>query len=228
MTIKHSFKKIIIYSACIFLLTALIILISVFFVNGHVENSVKENIVSANDIPESQYDCILVLGCGVYSDGAPTPMLEDRLRRAVELYNAGASSKIIMSGDHGQKNYDEVNTMREYAINNGVPAEDIFMDHAGFSTYESMYRAKEIFCAKNILVVTQKYHLYRALYITKQLKMTAIGIAADYRRYYGQTYRDLREVAARYKDFFKCIFKPEPTFLGKVIPVSGNGTVTVD
>ena len=133
-----------------------------------------------------------------------------------------------MSGDHGQKNYDEVNTMREYAINNGVPAEDIFMDHAGFSTYESMYRAKEIFCAKNILVVTQKYHLYRALYITKQLKMTAIGIAADYRRYYGQTYRDLREVAARYKDFFKCIFKPEPTFLGKVIPVSGNGTVTVD
>jgi len=171
-------------------------------------------------------DCILVLGCQVKSDGVPSHMLEDRLRRGVELYHAGVAPKLLMSGDHGQTDYDEVNTMKQYAIDAGVPSEDIFMDHAGFSTYESMYRAKEVFCASKILIVTQEYHLYRAIYVARALGLEACGVACDYRTYSGQFYRDVREVLARTKDFAKCIFKPEPTFLGEEIPISGNGNLT--
>ena len=155
-------------------------------------------------------------------------MLSDRLKRAVELYKAGAAPKIIMSGDHGRSAYDEVNAMKQYAIEHGVPSEDVFMDHAGFSTYETMYRAKEIFDADSIIVVTQEYHLYRAVYIADWLGMNTQGVSSDYRVYAGQVYRDVREILARCKDFAKVIVKPEPTFLGDVIPVSGNGDVTND
>jgi len=201
----------------------------VTLINGYVKSSVSESIQSTESLPtDKTYDCIFVLGCGVRPDGTPSGMLEDRLKRATELYRAGFARKIIMSGDHGTKGYDEVNTMRSYALNCGIPAEDIFMDHAGFSTYESIYRAKEIFCVKSMLIVTQEYHLYRALYIAKRLGIDALGVSSDYHIYYGQKMRDIREVAARCKDFFSCIIKPEPTYLGEAIPVSGNGTVTVD
>ena len=114
------------------------------------------------------------------------------------------------------------------AIEKGVPSENIFMDHAGFSTYESIYRAKEIFKAKKVVIVTQKYHLYRALYIANQLGLEAYGVGSDPRKYVGATYRELREILARDKDFIKCIFKPEPTYLGETIPVSSNGNATND
>ena len=118
--------------------------------------------------------------------------------------------------------------MKNFAIDKGVPSESIFMDHAGFSSYESIYRAKEIFGAKKIVIVTQKYHLYRALYIANQLGIEAYGVGADPRQYVGATYRELREILARNKDFIKCIFKPEPTYLGDTIPVSGDGNDTND
>lgn len=155
-------------------------------------------------------------------------MLEDRLLQGIALYKRGVASKIIMSGDHGKKDYDEVNVMKQYAIEQGVSSEDIFMDHAGFSSYESIYRAKEIFKAQKIIIVTQKYHLYRSIYIAKQLDLEAYGVSSDPRKYSGQWARELREIVARNKDFFKCIFKPKPTYLGETIPVSGNGDVTND
>lgn len=132
-------------------------------------------------------------------------MLQDRLDEGVKLYKEGIASKIIMSGDHGREEYDEVNIMKEYAIEQGVPSEDIFMDHAGFSTYESIYRAKEIFDADNIVIVTQEYHLYRALYIAEKLDINAYGVNSDPRKYSGQTFRELREILARNKDFINCI-----------------------
>ena len=155
-------------------------------------------------------------------------MLEDRLLEGIKLYQNGVSDKIIMSGDHGRKEYDEVNIMKEYAIEKGIPSENIFMDHAGFSTYESIYRAKDIFQAKKVVIVTQKYHLYRALYIANKLGLEAYGVGADPRQYVGAFNREVREILARDKDFIKCIFKPEPTYLGDIIPVSGNGDVTND
>ena len=199
----------------------------VFGINAYVKHIASSLIITPDKAESpSEVDCILVLGCGVYEDGSPSPMLEDRLKRAVELYNSGVAPKIIMSGDHGQEFYDEVNVMKNYATNHGIPAEDVFMDHAGFSTYESVYRAKEIFCAKRIVVVTQQYHLYRALYIANRLGLEAKGVSSDYRAYAGQSYRDAREIAARCKDFLTCVLKPEPEFMGDIIPVSGNGNTT--
>lgn len=170
-------------------------------------------------------DCILVLGAGV-RDGKPTLMLNDRLETAVSLYHEQKAPKIIMSGDHGRIDYDEVSVMKSFAIEKGVPSTDIFMDHAGFSTYESIYRAKDIFQAKKVIIVTQDYHLYRALYIANQLGLEAVGIASNPRDYSGQTMRDIREVAARVKDVITCVFKPEPTYLGDMFPVSGDGDIT--
>jgi vancomycin permeability regulator SanA len=155
-------------------------------------------------------------------------MLRDRLERGIELYDLGAAPKLLMSGDHGRVGYNEVGVMKQYAIDQGVPSEDIFMDHAGFSTYETMYRAKEIFKASKVIVVTQEYHLYRALYIAEQLGIEAYGVSSDLDTYVGQTKRDIREILARCKDFAMCIFKIEPTYLGEVIPVNGNGDVTND
>lgn len=222
-------KKFLIHILLICFILCAISAITVLCINSYVKNSVSDLITDADNIsPNNKYDCILVLGCGILPDGTPSSMLSDRLQRAIELYKSGAAPKIIMSGDHGRTAYDEVNTMRDYAINQGVAKEDIFMDHAGFSTYESMYRAKEIFCVNSMIVVTQKYHLYRALYICDSLGIDSIGVGSDYRIYYGQKLRDLREIAARCKDFVKCIFKPEPTFLGEAIPVSGDGTITCD
>jgi vancomycin permeability regulator SanA len=155
-------------------------------------------------------------------------MLEDRLSTAIELYKNGVADKLIMSGDHGREEYDEVNIMKAYAIENGVPSQDIFMDHAGFSTYDTMYRARAVFGVRRAVIVTQKYHLYRALYIADALNIDAVGVGADPRRYSGQTYREIREILARDKDFIKCIFKPYPVYLGENIDIAGNGDVTND
>ena len=150
------------------------------------------------------------------------------LRRGVELYKAGAAPKLLMSGDHGTVPYNEVQSMKQYAIDESVVSSDIFMDHAGFSTYESLYRAKDIFQAKKIIIVTQEYHLYRALYIANALGIEAYGVHSDYRNYAGQSGFDLREILARNKDFLTSIFKPKPTYGGDAIPIWGNGDLTND
>ena len=205
-----------------------IIAIIVLGINLYVRISTNKQIIKENDYTElSDVDCIIILGAGIWED-KPSPMLEDRLLEGIKLYQNSVSDKIIMSGDHGRREYDEVNIMKNYAIEKGIPSENIFMDHAGFSTYESIYRAKDIFEAKKVVIVTQKYHLYRALYIANQLGLEAYGVGADPRQYIGATYRELREILARDKDFIKCIFKPEPTYLGDTIPVSGNGDITND
>jgi vancomycin permeability regulator SanA len=200
--------------------------IAVLVLNGIVRHSAMPYIIKAENV-EKDYDCILVLGCGVVGE-TPSPMLEDRLLTGVSLYEKGASSRLLMSGDNSRTDYDEVNVMKNFAKDAGIPSENIFMDHAGLSTYESMYRAKEIFGAKKVLIVTQNYHLYRAVYDARRLGINAYGVPADLRPYRGQLFRDVREIFARVKDVAYCIIKPEPTFLGEVIPISGNGDITND
>ena len=218
---KKRFRRACLYLLILGLLGGLL----VFGVNGYVVLSTKKQILDpAGELPEA--DCILVLGCYVNEKGEPSAMLTDRLRRGLELYDAGAAPKLLMSGDHGQHTYDEVNAMKTYALNAGVPSEDIFLDHAGFSTYESIYRLKAVFGAKKVIIVSQKYHLHRALQIANAFGLEAYGVAADYRTYSGQTYRDLREILARDKDFVKSIFKPKPTFTGDPIPIFGDGNLT--
>lgn len=222
---KKTLRIILIVMICLVVVGAAVVL----GVNAYVKASVKDRLLSAQDAAKLEdVDCILVLGCMVHSDGSPSHMLEDRIKRGIELYELEAAPKLLMSGDHGQVNYDEVATMKRIATEAGVPSEDVFMDHAGFSTYESMYRARDIFQAKKIIIVSQEYHLYRAVYIARQLGLDAYGVSSDYRAYSGQWHRDIREILARNKDFAMCILKPKPTFLGDAIPVSGDGNLTND
>ncbi|MBE6625697.1 MAG: SanA protein [Ruminococcaceae bacterium] len=210
-------------------ITGIIVIAALIFVaavNIRMILGAKGRILTPESINLSDYDCILVLGAGVRDDGSPSHMLEDRLLTGISLFDSGVSNTILMSGDHGRVEYDEVNTMKNYAVSKGVPAERIFLDHAGFSTYDSLYRAKEIFGAEKVVIVTQEYHLYRALAIADSLGIEALGVSADLRPYYGQFAREVREVAARAKDFFYILFKPEPVVLGETISFDDSGEVT--
>ena len=189
--------------------------------------TVSDRIVSPEEVLQ-EADCILVLGAGVREDGTPSQILAARLDTALALYEKGVSSRLLMSGDHGRKEYDEVNVMKRQAVEAGIPSEAVFMDHAGFCTYDSLYRARDIFQARRIVIVTQRYHLYRALYIAGALGLDAVGVAAAGEEYSGQVYREMREWAARTKDFVTVIVKPKASVMGEVIPVSGNGDGTND
>ena len=198
-------------------------------ISAYVKDQVAEKIITSEQAAEIEgVDCILVLGCAVRAGGEPSAMLHDRLQRSVELYKAGVAPKLLMSGDHGQDDYDEVHTMKQFAIDEGIAPSDVFMDHAGFSTYESVIRARDVFQAKKIVIVTQEYHLYRALYLAEKLGLEAYGVSADYREYSGQSMRELREILARAKDFAYCYLEPDPTYGGDVIPIGGDGEATND
>lgn len=202
--------------------------LAVFGLSSFVKNRTADKIINETEAAKLDADCILVLGCGVREDGTPSLMLRDRLETGVALYEAGAAPKLLMSGDHGRKDYDEVNLMKDYAMEKGIPSEDIFMDHAGFSTYDSMVRARDIFCAKTVVIVSQEYHLYRALYLAEKLGLEAYGVPALDVNYRGQAYREFREMLARSKDFCTAVIQPQPKFLGEKIPISGNGDLTND
>lgn len=215
-------KKIITAVICI----GLVCSAAVLGINFYVVKSSEKYILDMDKAGEG-YDCVLVLGCGVWDD-KPSHMLEDRLLVGIELCKNGASEKLLMSGDHGRDEYDEVNVMKTFATDRGLDSEDVFMDHAGFSTYESMYRARDIFKAEKVLIVTQEYHLYRAIYVARRLGLDAYGVTSDLRDYGGQIFRDIREILARNKDLIYTIVQPEPTYLGEAIPVWGNGNETND
>ncbi len=217
------------YKAVIFVVLGIVLLIGIAAVSlsVYMVKATEKSVFTADTFKnDEKADCILILGAGV-KDDKPKPMLRDRLLTGIELYKSGAAEKIIMSGDHGRADYDEVNVMRAFALEQGVSAEDIFLDHAGFSTYDSVYRAKNIFGAENIIIVSQKYHLYRALYIAKKLDVKAAGVSANLNTYGGQLKRDIREIIARDKDFFKCIVKPEAEIMGDKIPLDGDGSITL-
>lgn len=202
--------------------------IAVAGINFWVCGSTAQQILTPEKALElADIDCVLVLGCQVWAEGRPSHMLEDRLKQGVWLYQGGMRT-LLMSGDHGKENYNEVGTMKQYAVDAGVPAQDVFMDHAGFSTYESMYRAKEVFGVKRLIIVTQKYHLYRALFVARSLGLEAWGVASDYRSYAGQSMREIREILARVKDVGTSLFKPKPTYLGDPIDIHGDANVTDD
>ncbi len=195
-------------------------------INIYVRLSVKKQIISVENATEiSDVDCIVVFGASVYGD-TPSLMLRDRLDKAIELYKSGVASKIIMSGDHGGEYYDEVTVMKEYAVAAGVPSEDIFKDHAGYSTYDSVYRAKEIFGARKVVLVTQDYHLYRCLFVAKKLGLDAYGVISEGSNYKGQSGRNIREVFATVKDVFMTVVKPQSEELGATIPLDSDGNIT--
>ncbi len=198
-------------------------------INIYMVESTRDKIRRYDDtaaLAGQTYDCVLVLGAGVRPDGSPSHMLADRVETGLEAYFAELAPVLLMSGDHGREDYDEVGCMLSLALDGSVPAEDVFLDHAGFSTYESILRAREVFGAESLVIVTQGYHLHRALYVAEKLGMDAVGIAADRRAYGGQLMRDMREVVARGKDALGVWMGVEPTYLGEEISLDGDGRVT--
>ncbi len=201
----------------------------VLVVSGGMVSLTEANILTTGEAAGGMYDCILVLGAGVRDDGSPSDMLHDRVVTAYGVYEAlagqGRRVPLLMSGDH-TGDYNEVGVMKALAVELGAPGEDVFLDHAGYSTYESLWRAKNVFGAKRVLIVTQGYHLHRAMYIARELGMEADGVSADLRPYRGQTTYALREMLARFKDLFvaargKAVGEPTgPVDLG------GNGNLT--
>ncbi len=194
--------------------------------NGIVMGVANGHIVAQDKAQKAE--AIIVPGAKVWQNGQPSYMLQDRLDVAYELYAAGVAPKILVSGDHGQAEYDEVNNMRRYLEDRGVPTEDIFMDHAGFDTYDTMYRAGAIFGVKNAVVVTQRYHLYRAVYLGLARGIDVQGVACDRYRSPYQWYFSLREAAARSKDLVQALLRLGPKYLGDEIPISGSGVTTHD
>lgn len=188
-----------------------------------VRGEVEIKSFAVDNLKNFDADCIMVLGCGIEDEETPSPMLKDRLDVGIELYKQGAAPKILLTGDNGTEQHNEIHVMLKYTKEAGVPEKDIFCDHAGFSTYESMYRAGSIFNAERVIVVTQTYHQYRALYIGDKLGLEVMGVASDQQTYFGQSFRESREILARIKDFFKSILRSKPTYGGEVIPISGSG-----
>lgn len=204
----------------------LIAAVVVAAINVLVVVGTQKDIVSPDEAATYEADAIVVLGASVFADGTPSGILQDRLDCAIDLYFNGAAPKLIMSGDNGDDSYNECNAMKNYAIAKGVPSEDIFCDHAGFNTYYSMYRAQYIFGCERIIVATQTYHLYRALFSAHALGMEAVGVASDYHAYDKQAYYDLREIPARVKDFFQSVLRVQPSVLGEAVSLDQSGDVT--
>ena len=190
------------------LILSIILLLFVFLIAANrnvVSGALLSSIVpcgSEGEITE-KYDAIVVLGAGVKPDGTPSHMLEDRLRGAVALYKAGASEKLVLSGDNSGESYDEVSAMVKYCLDEGIPESAIIRDDIGFSTYETMYNVVKVMGYDRIIAVTQEYHLYRAMYIAERMGASVDGFYTDYRTYFGQIKRDIREYFARTKDFIK-------------------------
>jgi len=203
------------------------ILSIIFIMNLYVVLSVSNRVIENKDYRDiKDVECIIVLGAGIRTD-KPSNLLRDRLDIAIDLYFEGVAPKILMSGDHGRKEHDEVNVMKDYAIEQGVPSEDIFMDHAGFSTYETMYRAKNVFGVKKAIIVTQKYHIYRSLYIANNIGIDAYGVPSLIKRKWG-IYREAREVLARGKDLIKTAISSSNNYKGETISLNQSGDVTND
>ncbi len=226
---KHTKLPIIIISFLVWI--ALLCILASIVMNGIVIGTTKDRITMIPSLLKFEgADCVLVLGAGVRPDGTPSPMLEDRLITGLMVYTTildkEGSAKLLMSGDHGREHYDETAAMMNFALDSDIAPEDVFLDHAGFSTYDSLYRAKYVFGAKRVIIVTQKYHLYRALWIADRLGLEAVGVSADRRTYAGQSMREVREYAARTKDLVKSIAKPQSRFLGDPIDLSGDGRIT--
>lgn len=211
---------------CGLLLGALVLTVNVSMVDltkGKI--TTVEALSEAALVEGETYDCVLVLGAGIRDDGSPSDMLYDRVTVASALYEALGDVPLLMSGDH-TGSYNEVGVMKDLAITMGVPSDRIFLDHDGDSTYESLYRAKAVFGARRVVIITQGYHLYRALHIARELGMEAVGVSADLRPYRKQTIYEMREMLARFKDMFTAAKGDYEGHLDPPVDLDGNGDLT--
>lgn len=203
-----------------------------FMIHSYIRNTAERHMVSYKEMEQidQTYEAILILGAKVYSETSISDILKHRLEIGYQLYVQGVADKIIVSGDHNTEDYDEVIAMKHYLMQKGVPREAIYMDHAGLNTYDSMYRAKYVFCVRRIVAVTQEYHLFRAVYIGKKLGMETLGVTSDLDTYVNMRYYTFREYLARNKAFLDTeILHRAPKYEGGIIPIqTSSGLDTED
>lgn len=221
-------RRVLVFCLTVALSLGLVFLGFTLCISAAVKDSVKPRLQTVEALREAgkTYDCVLVLGCGVYADGTPSPMLEDRLLTGVAAMEAGLADRMVVSGDHRSDEYDEVSVMKDFVVALGIPSEQVFQDHDGYSTYDSIYRLKTVFGGKRVLIVSQEYHLSRALYLAGKLGMEADGIAADRRPYQSQFWMNAREMLARCKDVYYGLKQPPSQVTGDTVDLSGNGNDT--
>jgi SanA protein len=209
------------------ILAAIVISILTIILNFYIHQYSREYIYSSiKDIPFAYTG--LVPGSLVFSDSSLSPIVKDRVDKAIELYKACKIKRFLLSGDHGTKKYDEVNCMKKYMKDKGIPEEDIFLDHAGFDTYSSIVRADKVFKIKDMIIVSQEFHLSRALYIARKKGLTTYGFVADKQTYSGIRSMKMREYLANIKAFFSVLFNISPHFLGPEIPITGDSSKSYD
>lgn len=203
-----------------FIWTAGVFFVFIFVTNLVIYIGSKSYIYkNVADVPEAQV--VLIPGTAVLANGELSPILKDRVDKAIELYQAKKVKKILVSGDNSTVERNEVNPVRVYLLEKGIPDKDIFLDHAGFDTYSSMYRAADIFQVKSMIISTQSFHLPRAVFIARALGTEAYGVSADEGHILFKNY--IREVFADEKVVFDLIFHIQPKYLGEVIPITGDG-----
>lgn len=206
-----------------------LVAIVVFFIYGNWvvwQSGQKMKVDGVADLSEA--DAVIALGARVYSSSSISDTFKDRLDTAFDVYSAGKVKKILVSGDHGRKEYDEVNAGREYLLSKGVKEEDVFMDHAGFDTYDSFYRARDVFKVKSIVIPSQKINLPRALYLANGLGLSAQGLEADRHIYVNSRQQFFRERLANVKAVWNLFAGSKPKFLGLEINISGDGRLSWD
>ena len=196
------------------------LLVFIFLTNLTFYATTKKHIYdNAGDAPNAQ--AVLIPGAAILANGAPSSIFLDRVDTAIGLYNEGRVSKILVSGDNSTVSYNEVNPVRIYLLNKGIPDQDIFLDHAGFDTYSTMYRARDIFGVSSILITTHSFHLPRAIFIARSLGIEAYGVRADTGHILLRNY--VREMLADEKAVFDLVFHTKPRYLGDAIPITGDG-----
>ncbi len=178
---------------------------------------------TSNELPKT-YTAI-VLGAGLLQNEKLSPIFKDRVDIAIGLYRKGKVETILVAGDDGSITYNEVNPARDYLLTQGIPSEVIFLDHAGFDTYSSMYRARDIFLVKDAIIVTQSFHLPRAIFIARRLGIHAYGLPADQHTYLFKN--NVREVLADVKAVFNIMYNRTPKYLGDEIPITGSSVPSI-
>lgn len=211
-----SFHRYLLFLIAVPVLIGLVSLISISVI---VSSSRDHIYASAEEAPPA--DAALILGAAVLKNGGLSPVLRDRVDQAIELYRMGKVKKIIASGNNESLEYNEVQPIRNYLVKADIPPEDIFLDHAGFDTYSSIYRARDVFVVQSLAIVTQSFHLPRAVFIARELGIDAIGVSADRGRYKLVNY--FREMLADVKAAANLVFKRTPKYLGEEIPITGDG-----
>lgn len=215
-------KKYLKIALCLFLIG----LVAIVSVNYYVKSATKKHIYySLKKFPKN--DVGIIFGAGVKVD-QPSKYLKDRLDAGILLYKSNRINKILLSGDNGSEEYDELTVMKNYCFNHGVDSTKIFIDYAGFDTYSTMYRAKHIFKIKRATLISQEYHLNRAIYIGQELGIKSVGYSANSGEYRGYQYVTFREYGSVFKSFFDVLRNREPHFLGNPIDINGVSNYSKD